>query len=98
MMIDKRLIGTVRESQKYIAGNVVFQWCSLLGNIAMMTAITHLLADMLLGKAERGTFMATTTVAVAAVLVRFFLCSGFCEDGISVFKGSKEDPAREDLR
>lgn len=29
MMIDKRLIGTVSESRKYIAGNVVCQWCAL---------------------------------------------------------------------
>lgn len=27
MMINKRLIGTVSESKKYIAGNVVSQWC-----------------------------------------------------------------------
>lgn len=29
MMINKRLIATVAESQKYIAGNVVSQWVSL---------------------------------------------------------------------
>lgn len=29
MMINKRLIGTVSESKKYIAGNVALQWCSL---------------------------------------------------------------------
>ena len=37
MMINKRLIHTVAESKKYIAGNVAFQWFALLGNIAMMT-------------------------------------------------------------
>ncbi|MCM1065563.1 MAG: hypothetical protein NC420_14060 [Eubacterium sp.] len=37
MMINKRLIGTVSESKKYIAGNVTLQWCSLVANIAMMT-------------------------------------------------------------
>ena len=26
MMINKRLIGTVKESKKYIAGNVILQW------------------------------------------------------------------------
>ena len=30
MMINKRLIGTVSESKKYIAGNVILQWCSCL--------------------------------------------------------------------
>ena len=36
MMINKRLIGTVAESKKYIAGNVILQWCSLTANIALM--------------------------------------------------------------
>ena len=38
-MINKRLIGTVKESKKYIAANVVLQWLSLAANIAMMAAI-----------------------------------------------------------
>ena len=42
MMINKRLIGTVAESKKYIAGNVVLQWCSLAANIAMMFGITKM--------------------------------------------------------
>ena len=46
MMINKRLIGTVPESKRYVAGNVALQWCSLLANIAMMTAITRLLAAL----------------------------------------------------
>ena len=48
MMINKRLIGTVPESKRYVAGNVILQWCSLLANIAMMTAITRLLAALYL--------------------------------------------------
>ena len=44
MMINKRLIGTVSESKKYIAGNVVAQWCSLAANIVMMSGITALFA------------------------------------------------------
>lgn len=38
MMMNKRLIGTVKESKKYIAGNVFFQWVSLCANIVMLTA------------------------------------------------------------
>ena len=44
MMINKRLIGAVPESKKYIAGNVALQWCSLCANIAMMTAVIALAA------------------------------------------------------
>ena len=40
MMINKRLIGTVSKSKKYVACNVILQWCSLAANIAMMTGIT----------------------------------------------------------
>ena len=46
MMINKRLIGTVPDSKKYIAGNVVCQWVSLAANITLMVSITHLLARL----------------------------------------------------
>ena len=46
MMINKRLIGTVSESKKYIVGNVAVQWCSLAANMAMMTSVTGLLASL----------------------------------------------------
>ena len=49
MMINKRLIGTVAESKKYIAGNVVLQWCSLAANISMMFSITNLFAGLYYG-------------------------------------------------
>ena len=49
MMINKRLIGTVSESKKYIAGNVILQWCSLAANIAMMFSITGLFAGLYYG-------------------------------------------------
>ncbi len=70
-MINKRLIGAVSESKKYIAGNVVLQWCSLVANIAMMTAVTRLLALLFLKTADKDSILATMIVAVAAVLVRF---------------------------
>ena len=43
MMINKRLIGTVSESKKYIAGNVAMQWCSLAANMGMIGDICRLL-------------------------------------------------------
>ena len=36
MMINKRLIGVVPDSKKYIAGNEILQWCSLVANITLM--------------------------------------------------------------
>ena len=52
-MINKRLIGTVGESKKYIAGNVALQWLSLAANIGM---ICRLLERLYLGTAEKVTF------------------------------------------
>ena len=52
MMINKRLIGTVRESKRYIVGNVVCQWISLTANITMM-GIAHLLQRLYEGTADR---------------------------------------------
>ena len=71
MMINKRLIGTVSESKKYVAGNVAFQWCSLAANIAMMTALTRLLASLYERTAGSSQLWRTAAVTVLAVVVRF---------------------------
>ena len=71
MMINKRLIGTVSESKKYIAGNVAAQWCSLAANIALMTAVTGLLASLFHKTADKNSWFFTAAAAGAAVTVRF---------------------------
>ena len=71
MMINKRLIGTVKESKKYIAGNVACQWVSLAANIAMMGAIAHMLQSLYEGNTQDGQIGATAVIAVIAVIVRF---------------------------
>ena len=76
MMINKRLIGTVGESRKYVAGNVAFQWCSLAANIAMMTAITSLLALLQAKTADGGSILVTVAVAAIAVIIRFVCTVG----------------------
>ena len=69
MMINKRLIGTVSESEKYVAGNVVLQWCALVANIAMMTSITHLLQDLFRRTADAKSIVVTVLVAAIAVKI-----------------------------
>lgn len=71
MMINKRLIGTVSESKKYIAGNVVAQWCSLAANITMLYGITKLFADVYEGNYTSGRLITTVVVIVVAAVVRF---------------------------
>ena len=76
MMINKRLIGTVAESKKYIAGNVVLQWCSLAANIAMMFSITNLFAGLYYGSTSSSALWTTAVVVLLALLIRFLCTTG----------------------
>ena len=71
MMINNRLIGTVEESKKYIAGNVASQWISLIANIAMMAAIAKMLQHLYEGNAGGRELALTAIIAVVAIGVRF---------------------------
>ena len=68
-MINKRLIHTVKESKRYIAGNVICQWISLAANIAMMGAIAQMLRNMHEGTDSR--IVLTAVIAAFAVVIRF---------------------------
>ena len=76
MMIDKRLIGTVPESRKYIAANVALQWCGLAANVAMMMSVASLLASLLTAPAATARLLTTAAVAAAAVLIRWLCTTG----------------------
>ena len=41
MMIDKRLIGMMGDSKRYIAKNVALQWLALAANVAMIFAVSR---------------------------------------------------------
>ena len=71
MMINKRLINTVKESKKYIAGNVICQWISLAANITMMVAIAGMLQGLFDGSAGETQIALTALIAAVAVVVRF---------------------------
>jgi ABC-type transport system involved in cytochrome bd biosynthesis fused ATPase/permease subunit len=76
MMINKHLINTVKESKKYVAGNVTLQWCSLASNIVMMFSITKLLAGLFAQTADISTLVFTAISIFIALIVRF-LCTTF---------------------
>ena len=76
MMIHKRLIGTVSESKKYVAGNVALQWCSLAANVAMMFSITRLLQSLLEKTAGLADFFTVAAIALLAVVVRYVCTRG----------------------
>ncbi|MFR2793420.1 MAG: ABC transporter ATP-binding protein/permease [Eisenbergiella sp.] len=72
MMMNKRLFSTVKESKKYIAGNVISQWISLAANISMMAAIAKMLQTLYEGTVTEMQFALTAAVAAAAAAIRFF--------------------------
>lgn len=76
MMINKRLINTVEESKRYVAGNVILQWCSLAANIVMMFSITRMLAGLFTESANTLMLTSTAITVFAALIVRF-LCTTF---------------------
>ena len=71
MMINKRLIGAVPESRKYVAGNVAVQWVSLAANICMMDSIAQLLQKLFESSADTAAILATVAVGLIALAVRF---------------------------
>lgn len=76
MMINKRLINTVSESKKYIAGNVAFQWFSLVANIIMMLSITKLLEALFFMQADVTMLVICTASIIAAIIIRF-ICTSY---------------------
>ena len=90
MMINKRLIGTVAESKKYIAGNVILQWCSLAANIALMLSISRMLAELFRGSASVQLFTVTGIVVILALAVRFFCSIGAAKMGYFSSKAVKK--------
>ena len=90
MMINKRLIGTVAESKKYIAGNVILQWCSLTANIALMLSIYRMLAELFMGSASVQLFTVKGIVVILALAVRFFCSIGAAKMGYFSSKAVKK--------
>ena len=88
MMIDRRLIGTVKESKKYVLGNVAVQWIALGANILLMTGIAALLADLYRG--ETGRIWAIAGIAVFALAVRFCCAIGSARMGYLSSKAVKK--------
>lgn len=97
MMINKRLIGTVAESKKYIAGNVVLQWCSLAANISMMFSITNLFAGLYYGSTSPASLWTTAAVVALALLIRFLCTTGAQPDELPLLQSGQENPTGENL-
>lgn len=77
-MMDKRLISSVEESKRYIAGNVAAQWVCLIANITMIAALARLFGTLFQKKANTDAIAVTTLIMAAAAILRF-LCCGFLQ-------------------
>ena len=66
-MINKRLVNTVSESKKYIFGNVLCQWISLLANILLMYEIAIMLGNL----RDARQMMITLFVSIIALVIRY---------------------------
>lgn len=74
MMINKRLIRTVPDSKKYIAGTVALQWVGMLSNIAIMSAAASLLGQLFFVRTAPAHLAAVCLIGAGAALLRA-LCS-----------------------
>ena len=70
MMINKRLINTVKESKKYIILNVIFQWLTLLANIIMMFSLARFIERVFLKNATIDVFINTAIIVLITIIVR----------------------------
>lgn len=76
MMINKRLIGIVPESKRYIAGNVAFQWLGMASNAAMIFSFAWVLQGLLDNSLPSWGLPAAAGVVVLAAVVRWMCAAG----------------------
>lgn len=69
-MINKRLINTVSESKKFIAGNVLCQWLSLLANIVLLWTITDFTALLFTKAVYLHDWLLTLAICALAALIK----------------------------
>lgn len=69
-MINKRLIGMVKGVAKYIAGNVLCQWVSMLANAGMVLGIGYLLEQVFGSGVDVNRLFVTAAVLAAVAAIR----------------------------
>lgn len=75
-MINKRLVGLVPESRRYVALGVGLQWVALVANVCLVTAVCRLLGRVYERAAAPRDLAVTAAVALLAVAVRALCASG----------------------
>lgn len=70
MMIDRRLVGEVPDSRKYIALNVLFQWISLLAGIPFTGTVAYVVYRVTEETVSTGVLVTAAAVACLSAAVR----------------------------
>ena len=71
-MIDKKIIGIVPQSKKYVKFNVLFQWIALVSNIVTIFTFVHVINSLYEGTYSRSLVMTSLAIFVICLTVRYF--------------------------
>ena len=71
-MIDKKIIGIVPQSKKYVKLNVLFQWIALISNIVTIFTFVNVLNRLYKGTYNRNLIMTSLVIFVVCLTVRYF--------------------------
>ena len=71
-MIDKKIIGIVPQSKKYVKLNVLFQWIALISNIVTIFTFVNVLNRLYKGTYNRDLIMTSLVIFVVCLTVRYF--------------------------
>ena len=86
-MIDRRLIGIVPGSMRYVGASVALQWVSLVANMGMVLVICRTLSLLWAGTAGAGDLVLLAACVIAAAVVRGLAVMGSTRMG---FLASRE--------
>ena len=70
-MFNKRLIGMVSESKKYIAGNVILQWLGLCSNIMLILSIGAFFEKLLQKTVDNKWIISFAIIFICSLLIRY---------------------------
>ena len=86
-MIDRRLIGIVPGSMRYVGASVALQWASLVANMGMVLVICRTLSALWAGTAGEKDLVLLAVCVIAAAVVRGLAAVGSARMG---FLASRE--------
>lgn len=92
-MVNKRLIGLLGESKKYIALHVFINWISLLSNILIVVYVSILLQQAVDNEIAVGNILTVSAIILAALVIRFI-----CNYNLSTLSYKLSTEVKRDLR